>query len=146
MTTCRPNTVQIKAVQVSFPGSLSPPQTFDRSQYGNMEKVLSCAMTSGRQKEARHTGDIASYPGSQWGKSLGMRLTRDSAQQRVMGLYLYCLSKDWSRNTHKVVPILIVSKMVGHCLPIYLATCAQLSSSVEVIKYWRWQRPGNEAM
>ena len=88
MTTCRPNTVQIKPVQVSFPGSLSPPQTFDRSQYGDMEKVLSCAMTSGRQKEARHTGDIASYPGSQWGKSLGRRLTRDSTQQRVMGLLL----------------------------------------------------------
>ena len=88
MTTCRPNTVQIKPVQVSFPASLSPPQPFDRSQYGNMEKVLSCAMTSGRQKEARHTGDIASYPGSQWGKSLGRRLTRDSAQQRVMRLLL----------------------------------------------------------
>ena len=90
MTTCRPNMVQIKPVQVSFPGSLSlsPHQTFDCFQYANMEKLLSCAMTSGRQKEARHTGDVTSYPGSQWGKSLGMRLTRDGAQQRIVRLFL----------------------------------------------------------
>ena len=45
-------------------------------------------MTSGRQKEARHTGDVTLYPGSQWGKSQGMRLTRDGAQQRIMKLLL----------------------------------------------------------
>ena len=45
-------------------------------------------MTSGRQKEARHTGDVPSHPGSRWGKSLGMRLTRDGAQQRIVRLLL----------------------------------------------------------
>ena len=79
-------------------------------------------MTSGRQKEARHTGDVPLHPGSRWDKSLGMRLTRDSAQQRVVGLLLVLSVQGLKPDTHKVVPILIVSKMVGHCLPIYISS------------------------